>query len=90
MKQIILQLDFERYNVLVSALGEFKSQFDKEMAIAEQLKGLVITQWTGSRKEVKPNREDKKLNLHPFVAGAEGGKCGICGRSEKHKLHNIE
>jgi hypothetical protein len=61
IKQIVLQLDEDRYKVLVKALtymSEIESEIawqEKERVMAEQLKGLVITQWTGSREEVKSN-----------------------------------
>jgi hypothetical protein len=59
-KQIVLQLNEERYQVLVEALDCFIRKPEKgaaymqypenERVMAEQLKGLVITQWTGNRK----------------------------------------
>jgi hypothetical protein len=105
-KQIMLQLDEERYNLVLTALnciirdvprhniiGSFT---EKERVIAEQIKGLVITQWTSSREEepkyvtrfdkVVSEEEHRTLNLHSFAGDSK--KCNWCGRSRKHKLHN--
>jgi hypothetical protein len=102
MKQIVLQLDDERYQVLVEALdcfirkpekGAAYMQYpEKERVMAEQLKGLIITQWTGSRytsqeMEVIEAVKSNVMPVHEYVHDAKAGVCSRCGLSERHNIH---
>jgi homoserine acetyltransferase len=78
MKQIVLQLDSQRYLVLTEALKVYamnKHTVEKCKVIAEQLEGLVTTQWTGSRtdytsQEMEVINEVSELTAKAINAGA--------------------
>lgn len=98
MKQIVLQLDEDRYRVLVRALTcisdqtewtanpQFATVTEREQVMAEQLKGLVMTQYTGSREEIKSNI----MPVHEYVPDEVAGVCKRCGLSSRHNIHNLE
>jgi hypothetical protein len=89
IKQIVLQLDSQRYLVLTEALKLYASHentTEKCGIIAEQLDGLVTTQWTGSREEIKSNI----MPVHEYVPDVGSEVCIRCGLSSRHNIHNLE